>query len=334
MYRHLGEILRDELVGAGFKINPNYPENIDKRPDAAQPLVREYYTAWNLAYQYFSVCHRIISNIQRPVFWSKELTLKRDNDQIAPEYLKAIQQITDDSVAGKSLFKYMSTKSTRTANEDKLYTDWKIAHFHLSDAPSSEDWHQSNLVHFVERTGFLLFAFPDLNGLYLLDVLDHDQEYLWATKELVNILYRNWPQLIEKYRLNIRTDPDGHTVTTKQIHTVREKHGTVVFSTEDGKTFGPFGGGLTSAGSNLSLIMRADYLLNCCDEYLNAVSKKADEIAAEIQKTMGAKLVDLDLLFGLDHANRPVFVEKTTGAVLQTLNGVPTLPLRIPPESD
>lgn len=329
MYRHLGEILRDELVGAGFKINPNYPENIDKRTDAAQPLVRDYYTAWNLAYQYFSVCHRIISNIQRPVFWSKELTRKRDNDQIAPEHLKAIQQITDDSEAGKSLFKYMSTKNTRASNEDKLYTDWKIAHFHLSDAPSSVDRHQSDLVHFVERTGVLLFAFPELNGLYLLDVLDHGQKYLWATKELVDILYRNWPQVIEKHRLIV----NGHTVITEQIHTVREKNGTVVLSTEDGKTFGPFGGGLTSAGSNLSLIMRADYLLNCCDEYLNAVSKKADKIAAEIQKTTGAKLVDLDLLFGLDQANRPVFVEKTTGAVLQTLNGAPSRPLRMPHES-
>lgn len=334
MYQHLGEILRGELVGAGFKIRPNYPENIDKKKDADQPLVRDHYTAWNLAYQYFSVCHRIIPSIQRPVFWSKELIQKRDSHQIAPQYLKAIRQITDDSEAGESMLRYMSTKSAKAANEDKLYTDWKIAHFHLSDMPSSEEWHQSDLVHFVERTGFLLFVFPDPSGLYLLDVLDHDQEYLWATKELVDILYRNWPQLIEKYRMNIRTDPTGYSVTTKEIHTVREKNATVFISTEDGKTFGPFGGGLTSAGSNLSLVMRADDLLNCCDEYLKAVSNKSGEIAAEIQRTTGFKLVELDLLFALDQDNRPVFIEKTTGAALQTLNGLPTLPLRIPPESN
>ena len=100
MYKDLGSLLNKELTDAGYKTNPDYPSPLADQPNADDPTKRDYYYAWNIAYQFGNIIHRMIRPAQRRIYWSKNLLNKYKGGLITPAQMNAINSITADSAAG------------------------------------------------------------------------------------------------------------------------------------------------------------------------------------------------------------------------------------------
>lgn len=331
MYKDLGILLNNEMKLAGFKTNPNYPNKIESQPGASTPEKHDYYHSWNMAYQFYSVLFRDISGEIRPVVWSKQLAEKRAQGLISPVQLDAIGEITKASNSGSSLRHFMSTNISNASFEDKMYSDWKIAHLHLNLRLSSKPKHQTKLTHFVERSGPILFAFPYQSGLYLIDIRAHGDNNpdVWVERNLFEIIHENWPHIIEDHRMeNMRNTKDAPTPTS-QIKILRDKNVNSFITMGDGTTYRPLGGGLSSAGSNINITIHTDGLFHKINSYLEEIKQRIDELVINIDQVSGVKLTELDIELTLDQRNQPVFVEKSHHIALKRADQI-ALPLRPP----
>ncbi len=328
MHQDLRDLFRRELESAGFKVQADYP--VDPKTMPKSSMKREYYDAWNLAYQYYNTIHKLRPGIPRTVFWSKELIGKHNDKTLSAHQLAAINEIIAASSLGQSLLRFMSGSIQCAIFNDKLFSAWRIAHFHLDVRPSSEPRHRTKLVHFANRTGPVLFAFLDKTGLYLLDIRKHGKEHptAFTDRELVEILHRNWPQIIREYALQNATG--GWCASSKTIKELRDKNCNMSFATEDGAIYLPFGGGLTSGGTNAEVTILSDKLFYLCDRALAVVEDEYEKIINKIESERGIRLGELWLTLTLDQRNRPVFMEKTLGVILNAADAPLVAPLRYP----
>lgn len=140
----------------------------------------------NILYEYFNMLKRIISIRPRRVVYSKEF-------QCPEEYKPALLEFEDNARKGKNLNKYQSDKITRPEESDDLLNDWNIVHFHLSRRFRDDG--------FVKRSNYQIFAWITDDCIYMIQVYPHKADFLYCKKELLNIVERNWPNLLEPYRL-------------------------------------------------------------------------------------------------------------------------------------
>lgn len=322
MYKDLGSILSNDLTEAGFKINPNYPLVIESQVGASEPGGYDYYYAWNVAYQFYSVMHRVISPAPRRVYWSKELIEKQKNGALTSEQVTAINIISSTSLAGESLVRFMSTKVEYSDSEDQLYAAWKVVHLHLDPTPSKKSAHQTKLVHFSQRTGPILFAYFDRDGLYLIDVLPHGKQHpiVWCNRDFVEIIHRNWPDVIARFQMKnarLAKDHKDSIATTEEIAEARKKGFSVIMVMDDGTSYFPFGGGMSGAGGNIQIVGWADTLFNKCKFFLNQIEQAADRLESELERAYGQKLSELRLTLTLDTQSNPVFIDQNLNPPLR-----------------
>ena len=198
----------------------------------------------------------MIRPAQRRIYWSKNLLNKYKGGLITPAQMNAINSITADSAAGLNLVRFMSFQIEKADFEDKMYYDWRIAHLHLDSTLSTKPHLQTNLVHFTERTGPILFVFHKDNGLYLLDIMPHGvaKPKVWGEKELVEILHRDWPDIIAGYRMTGFTKVHYNVESADEILALRKAGVIYPITTFDGTIYRSFGGGLNSAGGSTTVV--------------------------------------------------------------------------------
>lgn len=305
LYKDLGTLLSKALTDAGFETDPDYPNAMASHSDASEPGARDYYFAWNIAYQYFNILHRIISAKPRRVIWSKELLSKWK--AITSEQMNAINLISALSVSGESLVAFMSFQIRKAGFEDPLYTEWKIAHLHMDIKASGKPYHKTALVHFVQRTGPVLFVYFTEDYLYLLDIMEHGN---WAEKALIEIVHKNWPALLGHYRIAAMSVRSPLTDSPEDIKLARKAGLMSLLDMNDGTVYAPPGGGLTSSRHNSQVVTWADSLFLRCRAALAAVVQGADNIVDNIQVIANETPSELDLELILDENNNPVFFEK------------------------
>jgi hypothetical protein len=121
-----------------------------------------------------------------------------------------------------------------------MFNDWRVHHFHLG----------TNMRHdgFVDRTGPVLYAYVTEAGFYAINVLDHGK---WNSQALIEILHRNWPELIAPYRLKVigLSQP----ITDADIKLVRKHHITAPVEV-DGAVYASPGGGIASSGMSVEAV--------------------------------------------------------------------------------
>lgn len=312
LFRDLGSLLNKRLTDAGFKTNSNYPTDPLLMIGDSNSNSDQYYQAWNMTYQYFNVSHRIIPAKSRQVYWSKTLLEKYRKGSLMPGQIRAINEISSMSVNGSSLLKFMSSRIENAWTEDAIYSEWKIAHLHLDIVPSPKPHLQTGLVHFVERTGPVLFVHFNDNGLYLIDILSHGKGHglVWSNKDLIEIVHDNWPDVIASHRIPHVQGSVDSIPSSLEIKQAREAGFSVTLVMNDGTVYLPPGGGLASSGANTQVVVWADSLIAQCRHALKVIEKHADEIARRIQqKKPDIALRSLDLTLTLDSQDRPLFIE-------------------------
>ena len=143
-----------------------------------------------------SVERRTVSIKPRAVFVSREFTCPS-------ELVSGLEDLKRKVRAGDDVKPHLSKGIFNADYEDALLTDWGVLHFHLGQNP-----HKS-ITGLVERTGPVLFALVTDDAFYLIDVKGHGS---WANKDLVEIVHRNWPHLIARFKLNgvlgVEQEPD------------------------------------------------------------------------------------------------------------------------------
>lgn len=135
--------------------------------------------------------------LQSKVLPSKSRSIKKAKDFCCPSEAKLLLQCFEDAVkAGQDLMEYMSRNVLDVAFEDKMFSDWRFYHFHLSDP----DIRHPDDERFLERGDYLLIAYmesSDDDTIYFLQVIPHKRTN-WTKEELVRVLADNWPELIKK----------------------------------------------------------------------------------------------------------------------------------------
>ncbi|WP_175381830.1 hypothetical protein [Paenibacillus taichungensis] len=138
-----------------------------------------------------------------------------------------------------------------------MYNDWEVLHLHLGDQPDTKN------SKFVKRTNELLFLILNQNSAYFINVLTHNGN--WTNRSLLQIVYNNWPELINPYIINGAVGL-AWNYTNEQHFRLRKAGYNVIMELRDssGKSFviGPPGQGITASGNSLKDSTRYDDIIS------------------------------------------------------------------------
>ncbi len=237
------EIQRAELTQMGYGLKPT---------DTAETISLAFY------------------NVQRRTIPPKPRTVLQSRELSCPYELRGgLNVMLKKAAKGVDLRPHQSKGLLRADYADALLNDWRIHHFHLGTKPDPKE------PAFVERTGPVLFAWVTKDELCAIDVLEHGD---WARQRLLETIHRNWPALIERYRLkgigletvptdaNIKDLRSGHVQSMTQI---------------DGVIYFPPGGGYATDGTSMEVVAQHQ---NACRIFSSIQDHVINNIAVLVER--------------------------------------------------
>jgi|GEM_PF-1675046 len=136
-------------------------------------------------------------------------------------------------------------------SRDYLLDDWGIHHMHLNLKEATNIREMNN-----NRAEYLLFIKVTDETIYLIDIKGHLTDN-FNDIELLEIIDKNWPYLINNMPLNIKSTDK---FSGRDIKEIRKKHQLAIHNI-NGKVCFPMGGGLSSVGINILHTDEADMIL-------------------------------------------------------------------------
>ena len=218
----------------------------------------------NPIYEYFNFRKRYITPKPRKVIKSAEFNCP-------PVYHQALHELMAKIEMGNSLVPYLSKEILNAAYNDALLSDWNIHHLHLSRRMGKDG--------FVQRSDYQIFACFTETDCYLIQVYPHNKPWLYSTQEMVKIIDSNWPELIERYRINAEL---LEKTTDEQYAKLRKSHISTFVRTGPNRIYGMIGGGYMSNGYSQSALSASDYWHN-----------KARSIDADLRNSCLDKIIQL-----------------------------------------
>lgn len=179
-----------------------------------------------------SVRVRTLPTQKWTVHWTRDL---RESHAYAINR-HAVNAVVEKAERGLPLYAHQSTSLDDIDANDGLLTDWGVQHLHLETAPHAKK------PKYVKRADYVLFVYPVVEHLILLDIVRHPHGEEWSDDRPINLLHRDYPKVIECHRAwgitNIETP-----ITRAGRHNLR-KNGAVVYTqVSDGTVYFPPGGG-------------------------------------------------------------------------------------------
>lgn len=216
--------------------------------------------------------HRLPPEMEWTIEESTELQEKKEEEEedLPDDIVRGLERFNQKAREGKSLVPHLSRKIPDPDYVDDLLVDWNVTHFHLG-----EELRDDGL---IEGTDEVLFAVLDpANGImYQLDVHGHDEGRAWSRQELVNIMERNWPELIQDHEL--KGIEGGYT--DEEVRQWRELGVNPGVQTDSGAGYASMGGGLTAAGTSgrsTRFVTRAKRLLEDLESEILEDREKWDD---------------------------------------------------------
>lgn len=132
----------------------------------------------------------------RRVHWSDTLS---EQTNLSSDELAAIKAIEAKALVGKDLYPHQSCGVAKPLTPDGLLADWQIQHLHLG-LPNGRPARRAP---FVNRSGIVLLARITDHDAYFIAALPHGGgEEPWWNMDLPETLHRNWPQSIERFKVD------------------------------------------------------------------------------------------------------------------------------------
>lgn len=223
---------------------------------------------------YFKVMHKIISDVSRKI-------KKSDVFKCPPELIQGLEILEDKISKGENINPYQSKGVMDIKENDPLLNDWGIHHLHLGIEKEANTF-------FIKRTGPLLYAFFSEDTTYLLNIFNHGE---WTNKSLLEILDRNWPDLIAHWQANIIDIKELDSDSMKKMR----KAGGTFFTKVNGKIFAPPGGGYTTARTSMRAGIESDHFLMQLRDYENGIKNNERELEKKVKRILNTKIYKLEL---------------------------------------
>lgn len=237
----------------------------------------------NCLVDFFNYQMKLINPVPRIILKSKEISSKR----LTPKYSQALHEIEMKIKQGQELTYHQSKKVLDPLYTDDLLNDWVIHHLHLSTTKSKSGQR------FYDRSDYLLFVAFSNNEAFLIDVKEHNEDYVFAKKEFLEIMDSNWPEVMQNYYWKdvIEVSPN---LSDEEIGIMRKKGYTVGAYNVNGKVIRSPGIGISSNGLNIQVVRKADEVCRI----LHASSQQAsneENLKQVLSNKIGRSIEKLDL---------------------------------------
>lgn len=243
-----------------------------------------------------------------------------------PQY-PAVKAIAERSRKGQPLHPYTSKNTKKGRHNDELLNHWGIFHLHLGGEAESDDG-------FVTRDQPLVYVRPDNGFFYVLGVFNH----VFADSTLLEIVVRNWPESVEKYRFRgikvqgrlpaptifsadkMKTFDRGillhpaQGLSTTEVNQLRNQGLCPTFEAENGDQYFAPGGGYSCSGVGALPIVHADHEWYWVHHLANVVETAVLQIAEEVWQRAKSKPAHLEFhVRSFEEIKEAMFVEMGSG---------------------
>ena len=187
---------------------------------------------------------------------------------------RVLQVIASKFETGGDVNPFLSKGVYRLADHDYLLNDWGIHHLHLSDtkkAPSD---------YFNNRSDLLLFVHTTDDLVYFIDIRPHNENYVFAQRDLLRAVRDNWPDLNRKFLVKEEEMEISPQFNEKDTVVMRRK-GYYFFTQVDKHAYAP---GLGSACSGFSI--EAGLAMNQFHRHLYKIHCFVQENEEELKMTL------------------------------------------------
>lgn len=217
---------------------------------------------------WFTYCERLISRRQRKILKAKEFSCPYKYK----EKLKKLEQCIEKGV---DLTPYLSRGIMDCGHDDLMLYDWGIYHLHVSDELDikKDDG-------FMKRSALLLYVLVRDDSVYFIKTVYHNEgKYMWAKKELMEIIYDNWAFLLKSSIVN---NISKGKITDMEKKVIRDKHGNSFVYLKNGIVLAPPNLGAVADGTSLKVVIEADRLKGWLENIQKYILKNIGKLLVEI----------------------------------------------------
>lgn len=217
----------------------------------------------DICLHYVNYKRRLISKRARRVLLAKEFSLGP-----AGKHACGITLIQERFEQGDDLTPHLHEEIFDPAFKNAFFFDWGIYHLHLGTVTWSKE-HR-----LVGRTGPLLVVRVDSDAAYFISIISHDKDpnLLGTDPELLEIIHRDWPATIARYKFPGR----GKRPTTEaDIRCQRGISASFLYTLQDGTAYNPPGGSVAASGDSTDAV-------DLCDQLRMALINQQGKIIANI----------------------------------------------------
>lgn len=206
---------------------------------------------------------RYITPQPRKVFFSNKFSKKFSKDiEISLKHLESLFLKGEDinPYQGGGLFLHHDTNRAKKKNRtDLLWADWNIHHLHVSNIIAEGEY-------FANRSSWLLFCIVTDHSVGFIDIKAH-KGCDFADRSLLETVYQNWPDYMEKYRLK-GIISKSYAYSSEEIKKLRKAGIDSLITINNEVYLGP-GLGVTSASTST----RVSLIKNNCLSYLAELAR-------------------------------------------------------------
>jgi hypothetical protein len=260
---------------------------------------------------FFNLQFKQISPVSRQVFKSRQF-LSRNLSQIERT---ALQYIETKIKYAENLKYHLSKNALDPTKNDPLLNCWAIHHLHISDVKEKNS-------PFFQRTKNVLFAIFTDEQVFFIDVRPHGidgEKYIFAKKELLEIVDNNWPQLLESYLAKDVIDIT-HNLSAEETTLARKKGLNTAMLKINGKIYFEPALGIMTSGDNIQVVRKADAVLRNLHGIFELIEKDPITIKRLCEEKCGLEISSLDVCLRLiDKWPFFHFYEQNSGLYLENI---------------
>jgi hypothetical protein len=187
---------------------------------------------------FFNLLNRLVPVAPRTIHVARGLSCPAGHEA-------GYQEVTRKVRDGEDVRAHLSRGLAKLDYNDGLLNDWGIHHLHLGTSLDSDG--------FVKRTGPVLFARFEAREAFFIGIPQHGA---WSDTRVLEELDKNWPAITDRYVLKGVVGLE-YTPTSSDVKEMRRAGGQLILWIND-KALAPLGGGITTAGVGVGVVMKAN----------------------------------------------------------------------------
>lgn len=252
--------------------------------------------------EFYNLLHRQVEQRPRKIY-------KSDIFKCPEGYEKALEYFEEYVRLGENLFPFLSDKVISADKKDDMLNALGVMHFHLSKRFRNDG--------FVKRSDYLILAVVTDTAFYMIKVRKHTDAWEYD-RSVLDIIERNWPQLLEPYTLRGVTGVE-EIPNDEQYKALRDCHTNMLYQLYDGKVVMGRGFGVATDGSSISDVRTADYWWNLCGKLEINLRENGKAIYSLFRRTgiVESEMIKLRMLRINEH--EVTMAVKNTNLLLQYL---------------